>query len=93
MLLVFGLLIPAMLLGTGALSKQHKQRMFAYCFGVLVLGGCLFQAACGGGGTTPTPSPSPSGGTPAGTYTVTITGSSGSVTGVQATPSLTLTVQ
>jgi hypothetical protein len=92
MLLAFGLLIPAMLLGTGALSKQHKQRMLAYCFGVLVLGGCLFQAACGGGGSTTTTPPPPSGGTPAGAYTVTITGSSGSVTNVPA-PTLSLTVQ
>jgi len=90
-LLAFGLLIPALLLGTGRLSKQQRQKMVVCCLAVLVLGGCLFQAACGGGNNS-TSTPPPSGGTPAGTYTVTVTGSSGSVSGVQA-PAMTVSVQ
>ncbi len=90
-LLAFGLLIPALLLGAGGLSKQQRQKMLVCCLAVLVLGGCLFQAACGGGSSS-TSTPPPSGGTPAGTYTISVTGASGSVTGVQA-PALTLTVQ
>jgi hypothetical protein len=92
MLLAFGMLIPGILFVTGGGSKEHRRRLFVYCLCALALGGCLLQVACGGGGgggTTKT-NPGPSG-TPAGTYTVTVTGSSN---GVQsAAPALTLTVQ
>jgi uncharacterized protein DUF11/beta-propeller repeat-containing protein len=70
----YALLLPVAglaLVGLGA-GRQHRKLM-GLLLG-LVLGGVLFQAACGGGTSTPPTT----GGTPAGTYTVTVTGTSGS---------------
>jgi len=91
-LLAFSLLIPVMLLGTGGLNRQHRRKLFACFVGALIIGGCLFQAGCGGSGGNSTPTNNGGGsGTPAGTYTITVTGSSN---GVQNTaPSLTFSVQ
>jgi len=91
-LLAFAMLIPGILFITGGAGKEHRRRLFAYFLGALVLGGCMLQVACGGGSSgSSTTTPPPASGTPAGTYTVTVTGSSN---GVQsAAPALTLTVQ
>lgn len=59
-------------LGIGA----RRRRWLAGTLLGLVAGLVLLQAACGNSSSTP----APSGGTPAGTYTITLTGSSGSVT-------------
>jgi hypothetical protein len=65
------------LLGAGFSSR--KRRLLCFVFGCLMFSGLIFMPACGGssssgggGGGTP--------GTPAGTYTVTVTGTSGSLT-------------
>jgi hypothetical protein len=75
------------LLGLGIGGKISRKRRLLIG---LLLGGLLslivFQAACGAS-STPTP---PTGGTPAGTYTVTVTGTSGSAS---RTTSVTLVVQ
>lgn len=62
-------------LGTGFASRKRK--FWSLVFGCLVFSGLIFLAACGGssssgGGGHP--------GTPAGTYTVSVTGTSGSLT-------------
>jgi hypothetical protein len=91
MWLAFGLLIPAMLLSTGGLNTQKKTKVLACCLVFLVIGGCLLQTACGGGASTPAPAPTGNTGTPAGTYTITVTGTANGVQNVA--PPLTLTVQ
>jgi len=62
------------LLGMGVGAGFKRRRWLAGMFLGLIAGLILLQAACGGSSSS-TPS---SGGTPAGTYTLTITGSSGS---------------
>jgi trimeric autotransporter adhesin len=65
------------LLGTGFGSRRKK--LWSFLLGCLLFSGLIFLAACGGssssgggGGGHP--------GTPAGTYTITVTGTSGSLT-------------
>jgi len=62
------------LLGLGIGTGFRRRRWLAGMLLGLLAGLIVLQAACGNSGSTPTPT----GGTPAGTYTVTITGSSGS---------------
>jgi len=62
------------LLGFGVGAGFKRRRWLAGMLLGLLAGLIVLQAACGNSGSTPTPT----GGTPAGTYTVTITGSSGS---------------
>lgn len=77
------------LLGAGMISAGTRRRkMFGFLMLGMVLTGLLFMPACSsgsgskGGGTT---------GTPAGTYTITVTGSSGGATAT-GSPALSLTV-
>ncbi len=67
------------IIGIGVAPRNRRGKLLG-CFGlVVVLGILLSQAACGGGGggsTTTPPIPKP--GTPAGTYQITVTGTSGS---------------
>jgi uncharacterized repeat protein (TIGR01451 family) len=57
-------------------SRQSRRRKCAQLLGIVVLVGLgLLQAGCGGGSSTPT---TPTG-TPAGTYTITVQGTSGTV--------------
>jgi hypothetical protein len=90
MWLAFGLLIPAMLLSTG-IGAHKRAKILACALAFLVIGGCLLQTACGGGSASTPPPPTGNTGTPAGTYTVTVTGTANGVQNV-ASP-LTLTVQ
>jgi hypothetical protein len=60
--------------------------LFGFLMLGLVLFGLLLMPACGGSGTKTTNS-----GTPAGAYTITVTGASGSSVAT-GTPALTLTV-
>jgi Bacterial Ig-like domain (group 3)/FG-GAP-like repeat/FG-GAP repeat len=83
----FGLLIPALLFSTGLYSLNRK-KLLGCCAAFLVLGGCLFLTACGGG------MPAGGGGnvgTPAGSYTITVTGLANGMQ--ESAPPLTLTVQ
>jgi hypothetical protein len=87
-LLVFGLLIPAMLLSSVGKGAEHRRRLLSFLAIAFVAGCCLLQAACGGGGgSTQTGGSS---GTPAGSYTVNVTGTAN---GVQHTATTNLTVQ
>jgi uncharacterized protein (UPF0548 family) len=81
-LFALALMIPAMLFGGAGLNQSGRRKLMSFCLVFLVIGGCLLQAACGNSGGTPE--------TPAGSYTVTITGSSN---GTQHTTSASLTVQ
>jgi len=61
------------LAGTGFRSRrQKKPKVSSFLFCSLLVIGLVFQSACGGG-------TSPGGGTPPGTYTITVTGTSGSL--------------
>jgi uncharacterized membrane protein len=91
MVLAFGLLIPAILLGATGRGTDQRRKLLAFCAITLVLGGCMFQAACGGGGgngggSKGTP------GTPSGSYSVTLTGTANG-TQHTLTPALTFSVQ
>jgi hypothetical protein len=69
------------LLGTGLGSgRSSRQRLTVYLLGSILFGGLIFQTACGGG----------SGGPGSTTYTITITGTSGST---QHSTTTALTVQ
>jgi hypothetical protein len=69
----FGLMIPAILLSGARLKKPSQKKLLSFCIIFMVLGGCLLEVACGAGGSAP--KNIGNSGTPAGTYTVTVTGS------------------
>ncbi len=74
------------LLGLGVGAGVRRRRWLAGALLGLIAGIILLQPACGSSNSTPIPA----GGTPAGTYTLTLTGSSGSVS---HNASVTLIVQ
>ncbi len=55
--------------------REKKPKVLCFLLFSIVLAGLVFQAACGGGGG----STGGGGGTPSGTYTITVTGTSGSL--------------
>jgi hypothetical protein len=75
------LVLPAMLLGMVGMTAPKRGKLLSWGFALLLVGGCLLQAACGGGAGRNTPT---------GTYSVTVTGAAGST---QHTTILTLTIQ
>ena len=79
-------LVPALVLGFLVLAMPKRRMRLGYALGLLLVGGVLWQAGCGSsnsGGGTPS-------GTPAGTYIITVTGTSGATL---QTASVTLVVQ
>ena len=85
-LVALGLLIPGLALcGVGA-RNGDRRKVLVVCLAFLVLTGCIFQTACAGTSTGSHGST----GTPAGSYTVTVTGSA---SGIQQTAATTVSVQ
>jgi uncharacterized repeat protein (TIGR01451 family) len=88
--LFYAMLLPISgfaLIGVGVgTSSRRRKWLLGMCL-VTVLGTMMFQAACGGSNSS---TPPVTGGTPAGSYTITVTGTSGSVSRQQT---VTLTVQ
>jgi hypothetical protein len=80
--------IPAMLFGTIGGVTERRRKLLAFAIAFFVLGGCLFQAACGGSGSTSTGSGQT--GTPAGSYVITITGNAN---GMQHATSANFTIK
>jgi hypothetical protein len=82
------LFLPGMVLAGAGWANSRWQRpvMLLLAAGVVAL--LTFQLGCGGGGSSSPPPPT--GGTPVGTYSITVTGISGSM---QATVPVTLVVQ
>jgi hypothetical protein len=88
-----GMLAALALPGLGILvpffsTSSRRQRLLMSCAFFVVLASLMLATACGGGSSTPPPTTIP--GTPAGTYSVVVTGTYGSITHTQT---LTLTVQ
>jgi hypothetical protein len=83
------LVLPAMLLGTAGMAAPKRRKLLSCCVGLLLVGGCLLQAACGSG-SPGSGGGGGGGGTPPGTYTVTVTGVAGST---QHKTTVTLAVQ
>ena len=60
-------------IGVAAGNRAGRNRWMTLAFFAVIFSGTVFQVACGGNSSTPPAT----GGTPAGTYTVTVTGTSG----------------
>ena len=86
-MLIFALLIPGMLYGTVGILKQDRSKLLGWLLAFAVLGACLLQGACGNAGNAKTSTTD--GGTPAGSYTVTVTGSANAT---QHTTTVSITV-
>jgi hypothetical protein len=76
------LVLPGMLLGMVAIAAPKRRKLLSCCLLFLVAGGCVLQSACAG--------VSSKNFTPAGSYTITVTGTAGST---QQTVAVTLTVR
>jgi sugar lactone lactonase YvrE len=74
------LLLPGMLLGMAAIAAPRRRKLLSCCLLFLLAGGCVLQSACGS---------SSKNFTPAGSYTITVTGTAGST---QQTFTVTLIV-
>ena len=74
------LVLPGMLLGMAAIAAPRRRKLLSCCLLFLVAGGCVLQSACG---------TSSKNRTPAGSYTITVTGTAGTT---QQTVAVTLTV-
>jgi NHL repeat len=75
------LLLPGMLLGMVAIATPKRRKLLSCCLLFLVAGGCVLQSACAGVSSRNY--------TPAGSYTITVTGTAGTT---QHTVAVTLTV-
>lgn len=84
-LLVMWFLAIATIVGWHALARRRASLGFAVAVLALLIAGSAAMSACGGGGGTVLPRP----GTPVGTYSITITGASGTLS---HTTTVTLTV-
>jgi hypothetical protein len=69
---IAGLALVGIRLGS---RREQKAKLPGLLLGSVLVAGLVFQSACGGGGG----SNGGGGGTPAGTYTITVTGTSGSL--------------
>jgi hypothetical protein len=77
----------------GIAPKQNRGKLLGIVGLILLVGILIALPACGGGGSTTTP-PIPKPGTPAGTYNITITGTSGTgATSLSHSTTISLTVQ
>ena len=86
-LLALALLIPGLALCGAGVGGSNRRKLLAIAIVFLALTGCMLQTACSGVSSS---SGTHNAGTPAGTYTVTVTGSAG---GTQHTAAVSLTVQ
>ncbi len=68
-------LIPCLCLGGTGMSQPNRRKLLAIGIAILIAAGCMLQTACGGYSTPATTT----NGTPGGTYTVTVTGTSGAM--------------
>ena len=62
----------------GAGFGSRKKKLWGFLLGCTLFSGVMFMAACGGGSSSGGGGGHP--GTPAGTYSVTVTGTSGALT-------------
>jgi hypothetical protein len=83
------LLIPAIVLGSLGSAAPNRRKLLSSSVVFLVLGLSLGQVSCGGGQSAAARTTG-TGGTPAGSYNITITGTSGAT---HNSTSITLTVQ
>jgi hypothetical protein len=78
-------------LGVGFAGKSNRKKLIGFLLVCIVLSGLVFLASCSGGNSQP--GGGGNAGTPAGTYTITVTGTATGFTQGGNSPQLTLTVQ